>query len=245
MSCGNAGGGAAKAAGGGGGFGEQEPITQEQRQAQEEQARQAYEAEQKRLEEERKKQEEQKPTKAKLIENMNEAQIDEEIERQREIIQRAERTMQGNDITQTADAKAWREAFPLGAGGSGWSQSRINQRYQQMERDSRMAGRFNEAYKAREAAQARLEALEKAKRQVSGTGKTQRQLNEERIKAAENAPKSQTWKPSKRGSTRVYTSSKGHEITHAPGGFFILRAGGREYFFDKLKQAQAASERLK
>lgn len=189
-------------------------------------------------------QEKQKPTNAKLIEHMNEAQIDREIAEQKRVIANAEKAMKKNDMTQTADAIAMREAFPLGVGGSGWTEARKRQKTRQMERDSRLAAAYTDAYKRKETAQTRIEALEKAKKQISGTGKTLNQVREERRKAAESAPKTIQWKSSKQGSTRVYESG-GMKITHSQGGFFILRLGGREYMFDKLKTAQAAAERLK
>lgn len=174
---------------------------------------------------------------------MNEAQLDQEIAKQQSIIDQADKTMQANDMTNTPNAQAMRQAFPLGVGGSGWTQSRINQRNRQIASDTRMAGAYTAAYQRKQAAETRLANLQAAKQEVAGTGKTQAELRQARQQAALAAPKSLKWASTKNGSQRVYTAGS-MKITHSPGGFFILHANGKQYMFDKLKQAQTVAERL-
>lgn len=159
---------------GGGGFGEQEPITQEKRQAQEEQARQAYEAEQKRLEEERKKQaeqEEQKPTHARQIADMNEAQLEREIARLEQWTAASQREV--DRINNSESMRFFRgigEQFPGGVGGSA-----VDGRYRRMqERNDRDMQKLIEAQGTLSRRQETLQKMRDALEQIRGTGKTLR-----------------------------------------------------------------------
>ena len=98
----------------------------------------------------------QTPTKARDIENMNEAQIDVEFRSTSADIARAEKAMGKNDITNTSDARAMREAFPLGVGGDGWSEEKKRAKARGLERDAVMAKKYTDAYSQKEAAEKRF-----------------------------------------------------------------------------------------
>ena len=188
-------------------------------------------------------------TKAKTIENMNEAQLENEIAKAKREIASANKTMGNNDITNTADAKAMREAFPLGYGGS--TPKQIAKMGKVNERDARKAAAFTEAYDRREAAKSRLQALEKAKKQIAGTGKTQKELANEARKKAEAAPKSLSWKTTNKGgwSNGGYTPKiikAGNLEIHGSEGFYqVYKDGKLVTSTNKLATAKAYAEKLK
>ena len=193
-----------------------------------------------------------KATNAMLIENMNEQQIDKEMAATQRKIDAAERTMQKNDITNAGNAKAMREAFPLGVGGDGWSKQRAKARDKGLENDAKKAKAYTEAYEQKQAAEARLEALKKAKTQIKGTGKTLKQITEERARAAvKNAGKTLKWKTTQKAEW-VNGGYKPKIIS--AGDFQIMGSGGLYQIFkngkligrtDKLSKAQAFAEKNK
>ena len=192
---------------------------------------------------------EQKATNAKLIENMNEAQIDEEIAKAKRIIERDTKTISDNSITNTAEANAMREAFPLGFGAA--TPQQIKRQAQINERDARKAATAVKAYDDRKATESRLEKLEKAKKQVGGTGKTQRQISEEKVKTAvSSAPKNLTWKQTQKqsyvnGVYRPKIIKSGDFEIHGSDGFFtVYREGKKVGSVNKLATAKALAEKL-
>lgn len=192
----------------------------------------------------------QQATNARLIENMNEAQLNNEIAQAKRDIARAESTMGRNSITNTAEAKAMREAFPLGYGGK--TEKQIARMGKMNERDAHKAKTYTEAWSDKKSAETRLEKLEQAKKSVKGTGKTQKQINAEKTKnAVETAPKSLTWKTTSKGS---YTASGGYqpkiikagnfEIHGTSGYYTIYRDGKQVGSVNKLSTAKAFAEKL-
>ena len=194
-----------------------------------------------------------KATNARDINKMNETQLDQEIEKTQAIIDRANSKMGNNDITNNAEAKAMREAFPLGVGGDGWSEQRKKARDRGLERDLNRAKAFTDAYSQKESAETRLKALEKAKKQVKGTNKTVSDIQKEKTKSAvENTPKTLTWKTTQKGG---WTSTGGFapkiikagniEIHGSSGMYTIFKDGVRQGSTDKLSTAKAYAERIK
>ena len=85
-------------------------------------------------------------TNARAIENMNEAQIDNEIKNIKALIAELNKTINKNDTYNSEENKAMREAFPVGVGGDGWSKERIKSRNKSIERDVKRAKVYTEAY---------------------------------------------------------------------------------------------------
>ena len=164
------------------------------------------------------------PTKAKIIENMNEAQLDEEIQKAEDRLKRYQAVM---DRTRggTEYDRAMQDNFPLGVGGSGWNKSRREQFNRNNERGVENAKAFTDAYNNAQAEQRRLDNLRKAKSQISGTGKTQRQLRDERAKQAKQSAKSA--KPKTPKSTTKWAKDGKGGIS--AGGFNIQKYGNDGY----------------
>ena len=192
----------------------------------------------------------QQATNARLIENMNEAQINNEIAQTKRDIAKAESAIGRNNITNTAEARAMREAFPLGYGGK--TEKQIAQIGKLNERDAHKAKAYTEAWSDKKSAETRLEKLEQAKKAVKGTGKTQKQINAEKQKnAVETAPKSLTWKTTNKGS---YTATGGYQPKiikagnfeiHGTSGYYTIYRDGKEVgSANKLSTAKAFAERL-
>ena len=195
----------------------------------------------------------QQATNARAIDNMNEAQLDKEIARQETIISRAEKTMQKNNITNTAEAKAMQEAFPLGVGGDGWSAERRRAQQRGIERDTKKAAEYTQAYNTKRSAEARLKNLTDAKKEIQGTGKTLNQIREERAKqVVANTESTLKWTTTQKGG---YTSNGGYqpkvikagsfEIHGSDGLYTIYKDGKRMGSTDKLSKAKAYAERHK
>ena len=192
------------------------------------------------------------PTKARIIDNMNEAQLDIEIKDAKAAIARAEKAMDKNNITNSANAKALQEAFPLGVGGDGWSAQRKKARDKGLERDAKRAKQYTEAYNQKKAAEARLKSLENAKKQVAGTDKTLSQIREEATqKAIKETPTTLKWKTTQKGgwSNGAFAPkiiSAGNFQIHGENGFYTIYENGKRLgSTDKLSKAKAYVERRK
>ena len=187
------------------------------------------------------------PSKAVKIENMNESQIDEEIEKTKRDIEYYEKIMDKNKSNKNLDEKG--NYFPLGVGGSGWSVDRKKQFNRDVERATTQASNYTEAYKERESAIKRLENLEKAKEQIKGTGKTLSETqNEAKNKAVNEIVNNSTiqWEKSKikgvYGDINVIKTGD-YEIHSADGTHFIYKNGKQVGFTSKLKDAKAYVEK--
>lgn len=191
-------------------------------------------------------------TNARAIENMNEAQIDNEIKNIKVLITRLDKTMNKNDAYNSEENKAIREAFPVGVGGDGWSKQRIKARNKSIERDVKRASVYTETYEQKESAKKRLETLEDVKKQISGTGKTQKQLNEERIqKAIKNTTITLKWKTTQKGgwNNGAYSPKiikAGNIEIHGSNGLYTIYQNGKRLgSTDKLSKAKAYAEKIK
>ena len=98
-------------------------------------------------------------TNAVQIENMNEAQIDKEIKKTQGVIDKANAIMSKNSIVD----KAMHDAFPLGAGGDGWSNAKKKAFYGKMEGDVNKAANYMKAYERKTQAETKMKNLLKAK----------------------------------------------------------------------------------
>lgn len=194
----------------------------------------------------------QTPTNARDIENMNEAQLNQEIQNAKAAISRAEKVMGENDIANTAEARAMREAFPGGVGGDGWSKERIKARNKGLERDAVKAKRFTDAYSQKEAVETRLKNLENAKKQVAGTGKTVQEIKAEAVKkVVSSTPNTLKWKTTQKGGwnnggykPKIISAGK-FEIHGSDGLYTIFENGKQIGRTDKLSKAKAFVEKRK
>lgn len=191
----------------------------------------------------------QKATNARDIENMNEAQLNKEIAKTQRNIDRLDAVMNKNSLD-SAESRAMREAFPLGVGMRTEAQKR--KQAAANERDVKKAVAFTDAMDSKKAAETRLTALEKAKKQVKGTGKTQKQINAEKAKkAVESTPKTLTWKTTQKGGWvnggyAPKIMKAGNVEIHSFGGIYELWKDGKQIGrTDKLSKAKAAAERIK
>lgn len=181
----------------------------------------------------------QKATNARDIENMNEAQLNKEIAKAERSIARANKIMGINDITANTAAKARQETFPLGVGGDGWSDARKKANTKSIQSDVNKAVKYDDAYNAKKSAETRLKALQNAKKQVAGTGKTQKQIKEERLK---NTKSTMTWKKEKSPNGWTVSKSGDFSISHLDGTYGIEHKGKNIGFVNTLKKAKSIAE---
>ena len=192
----------------------------------------------------------QEPTKAVKIENMNEAQLNAEIRKTERAIDRAEKTMNSNSVLNRGSERAMRDAFPLGAGGDGWSSSRRRQNSREISRNVSSAKKYTEAADKKTAAETRLQKLKDAKKQVQGTGKTQAKIRAEATKKAVNNTKTtMKWKTTQKGgwsnggySPKVIKSGN-YEIHGSDGLYSVYKDGRRIGSTSKLSSAKSYVER--
>ena len=191
----------------------------------------------------------QKATNARDIENMNEAQLDKEIAKTQRTIDRLDAVMDKNSLD-SAESRAMREAFPLGVGMRTAAQQRKQAAIN--ERDVQRAKAYTDALDSKTAAETRLKALQDAKKKVKGTGKTQKQIREEKTKkAVASTPKTLTWKTTQKGgwvnggyAPKIIKA--GNVEIHSFGGVHELWKDGKQIGrTDKLSKAKAAAERIK
>lgn len=172
----------------------------------------------------------QNPTNAKAIENMNEAQLDIEIAKQQKIIDSADRVM-GNTPKQENIG-----AIPLGQLTRGKTQA---QKDKIIERSVNQVKKYTDAYDKKEAAETRLKSLQKAKKEVSGTGKTQKDLLSEKKKQA--AKSSGDWKSVRTKEGTMYSQGE-NTITKQKGSSLFWLNG--KYYYNSLSDAKAAAKVL-
>lgn len=182
------------------------------------------------------------PTNALKIENMNEAQLDNEIAKTQREIDRLDSVMKNN----TKESELTKQ-FPLGVGGSGWSADRKKQFVKNIESETKQAKNFTDAYKDKESLKNRLDALNKAKEQVKGTGKTQEQLKQNVINNTQstiNWEKGKIANPYGKGEINVIKAN-GYEIRSVDNGFYSIYKDGKSVGnTNKLKDAKAYVERI-
>lgn len=183
-----------------------------------------------------------KPTNARRIGDMNEAQLKRKIKATEEHITRLEK-----DVERYRHGK---EIYGPGiTGGSGWSPARKRQFDRDIAADTRRAVKFNESLNALEGAKADLKRYQDARKAIAGTGKTMNQIKEERQKATiQSAPKTLKWKTTQKeeytGSTYrpKIISAGAYEIRGRAGMYSIYKNGQRLGGTDKLSKAKAFVE---
>ena len=185
----------------------------------------------------------QKPTNAKAIENMNEAQLNNEIAKQQKIIASADKVMGNTPKSENIGA------IPLGQVTRGKTQA---QKDKIIERSTNQAKKFTEAYDKKKMAETRLKNLEQAKKSVKGTGKTQKQINSERTKkAVKSAPKALKWETTNKGG---YTANGGYQPKiikagnfeiHGTSGYYTVYQNGKQVgSVNKISTAKALAEKM-
>lgn len=186
--------------------------------------------------------EKQIPTKAKFIDKMNEAQLDIEIAKQQRIINAANKTMGNVPTVENIGA------IPLGQLTRGKTKA---QKDKIIERGLNQAVKYKEAYDKREAAQDKLDALQKAKKEISGTGKTLREIRESKKQKIVSETKSTLkWKQTQKASMNngAYfpkVISAGNFKISGSSGMYTIYHNGKEYgTVSSLSTAKAIAERL-
>lgn len=156
-------------------------------------------------------------TNSRNIENMNEAQLNKEIARTKKKIGSYDKAM---------------------------SESQKRTQFERMDRVVDKAVSFTSAYDKKQSAQNRLSELQKAKKQVSGTGKTQSELAAKaKNTAKKNALKSSDslkWKTTNKGG---YTADGGYMSKEISAGSYKIRGSSGVFrIYDGSKQIGGASK---
>ena len=156
-------------------------------------------------------------TNARNIENMNEAQLNKEIARTKKKIGSYDKAM---------------------------SESQKRTQFERMDKVVDKSVSFTSAYDKKQSAQNRLSELQKAKKQVSGTGKTQSELAAKaKNTAKKNALKSSDslkWKTTNKGG---YTADGGYMSKEISAGSYKIRGSSGVFrIYDGSKQIGGASK---
>lgn len=182
-------------------------------------------------------------TKARNVENMNEAQLDKEIQKIQDKIQNLDASMSRN-LEESGYSKAMRDAFPLSPGGAGWSTAGKTRQERERTASLQKSKKYVDARTQKEAAAKKLSVLQKAKKQVSGTGKTQSELaTKAKNTAKKNASKSSDslkWKTTNKGG---YTADGGYMSKEISAGSYKIRGSSGVFrIYDGSKQIGGASK---
>lgn len=179
------------------------------------------------------------PTNAKSVENMNEAQLDKEISKLQDKIKNLDASM-SRSLEESGYSKAMRDAFPLSSGGDGWSKSGRNRQEKERTASLKKAKNYVDARAQKETAARKLSELQKAKKQVSGTGKTQSQLSKETRATVVKSSTALKWKTTNKGG---YSSDGGYTSKEISAGNFKIRGSGGLYrVYEGSKQIGGASK---
>ena len=182
-------------------------------------------------------------TKARNVENMNETQLDKEISKLQNKIQNLDASMSKN-LEESGYSKAMRDAFPLSSGGAGWSTAGKTRQERERTASLKKAKNYVDARTQKETAEKKLSVLQKAKKQVSGTGKTQSELAAKaKNNAKKNALKSSNslkWKTTNKGG---YTADGGYMSKEISAGSYKIRGSSGVFrIYDGSKQIGGASK---
>ena len=178
-------------------------------------------------------------TNARSIENMNEAQLDKEISNLQDKIKNLDSSM-SRSLEESGYSKSMREAFPLSAGGDGWSKAGRSRQEKERTVSLKKAKNYVDARAQKETAAKRLSELQKAKKQVSGTGKTQSQLSKSAKAAATKSGDALKWKTTNKGG---YTSDGGYMSKEISAGSYKIRGSSGVFrIYDGSKQIGGASK---
>lgn len=178
-------------------------------------------------------------TNARSIENMNEAQLDKEISNLQDKIKNLDASMSRN-LEESGYSKSMREAFPLSSGGDGWSKAGRSRQEKERTASLKKAKNYVDARAQKETTAKRLSELQKAKKQVSGTGKTQSQLSKSAKAAATKSGDALKWKTTNKGG---YTSDGGYMSKEISAGSYKIRGSSGVFrIYDGSKQIGGASK---
>lgn len=134
--------------------------------------------------------------------------------------------------------------YALTAKDKAMSESQKRTQFERMDRVVDKAVSFTSAYDKKQSAQNRLSELQKAKKQVSGTGKTQSELAAKaKNTAKKNALKSSEslkWKTTNKGG---YTADGGYMSKEISAGSYKIRGSSGVFrIYDGSKQIGGASK---
>lgn len=178
-------------------------------------------------------------TNARNVENMNEAQLDKEISKLQDKIKNLDASMSRN-LEESGYSKSMREAFPLSSGGDGWSKAGRSRQEKERTASMKKAKNYVDARAQKETAAKKLSELQKAKKQVSGTGKTQSELVAKAKSAAVKSSDALKWKTTNKGG---YTADGGYMSKEiSAGGFKIRGSSGVFSIYDGSKRIGGASK---
>lgn len=178
-------------------------------------------------------------TNARNIENMNEAQLDKEISRLQNKIQNLDSSMSRN-LEESGYSKAMRDAFPLSSGGAGWSTAGKTRQERERTASLKKAKNYVDARTQKESAAKKLSVLQKAKKHVSGTGKTQSQLSKSAKAAVTKSGNALKWKTTNKGG---YTADGGYMSKEISAGSYKIRGSSGVFrIYDGSKQIGGASK---
>lgn len=178
-------------------------------------------------------------TNARSIENMNEAQLDKEISKFQDKIKNLDSSM-SRSLEESGYSKSVREAFPLSSGGDGWSKAGRSRQEKERTASLKKAKNYVDARAQKETAAKKLSELQKAKKQVSGTGKTQSQLSKSAKAAATKSSDALKWKTTNKGG---YTSDGGYMSKEISAGSYKIRGSSGVFrIYDGSKQIGGASK---
>lgn len=178
-------------------------------------------------------------TNARSIENMNEAQLDKEISKLQGKIKNLDSSM-SRSLEESGYSKSMREAFPLSSGGDGWSKAGRSRQGKERTASLKKAKNYVDARAQKETAAKRLSELQKAKKQVSGTGKTQSQLSKSAKAAAAKSGNTLKWKTTNKGG---YTADGGYMSKEISAGSYKIRGSSGVFrIYDGSKQIGGASK---
>lgn len=178
-------------------------------------------------------------TNARSIENMNEAQLDKEISKLQYKIKNLDASM-NRSLEESGYSKAMRDYFPLSPGGAGWSKAGKTRLEKERTASLKKAKNYVDAHAQKEIAAKKLSELQKAKKRVHGTGKTQAELAAKAKSAAIKSSDALKWKTTNKGG---YTADGGYMSKEiSAGGFKIQGSSGYFDVYDGSKRIGGASK---
>lgn len=135
------------------------------------------------------------------------------------------------------DKEIARAKKKIGSYDKAMSESQKRTQFERMDRVVDKAVSYTSAYDKKQSAQNRLSELQKAKKQVSGTGKTQSQLSKSAATKSGDALK---WKTTNKGG---YTSDGGYMSKEISAGSYKIRGSSGVFrIYDGSKQIGGASK---
>lgn len=187
----------------------------------------------------------QRPTNARDIGNMNEAQIDREIAKQQRIIASAQNS-RAKYSSQTAEERALQEQYPLGSGGL--SRSAAERLSGRLGDQALNRGRnLEQAIQRQNTAENRLEQLRDAKNEIHNTGMTRNEMREaQRVGSREQS--TMTWKTTQKqervgASLKPRVISSGNYEIRGTSILRVYRDGKQIGTASKLADAKDIAER--